>query len=190
MKNVLIVLGHPDKKSLCGELADEYSHGAKDAGAKVRRINLGDLKFDPVLWEGYHKIQKLEPDLLKAQADIKWADHLVFVYPNWWGSLPALMKGFFDRAFLPGFAYHYEKNGRITKLLKGKSARIIITMGEPWIFYELTGSLAEKILKFFILFFCGVGPTKTTIFSKAEKASKKKINNWLETVYKLGAKQK
>ena len=60
-------------------------------------MRLGDLRFDPVLREGYQQVQALEPDLLQAQANILWAEHLVLVYPIWWGGIPALLKGFFDR---------------------------------------------------------------------------------------------
>lgn len=189
MKNILIILGHPDKESLCGKLADFYEKGAESSDAEVLRINLGDLKFDPILWNGYAKVQKLEPDLVRAQRDIKWADHLVFVYPNWWGSFPALMKGFFERVFLPGFAYKYK--GPITVgLLKKKTARFIITMGEPLLLYKFSGRLAEKTLKKSILRFCGIKKIKTTLFGSVDNAKSKKRKRWLKKVYKIGKKLK
>ena len=70
-----------------------YLHAAKDAGHEVRVLRLGDLAFDPVLHNGYSEVQALEPDLLRAQSDILWATHLTFVFPIWWGGIPALMAG-------------------------------------------------------------------------------------------------
>lgn len=93
-KRVLVILGHPSDDSFCGALADAYVEAAKVSGAEVRQLRLGTIGFDPVLHDGYAKIQPLEPGLLQAQADILWAEHLAFVYPIWWGGIPALMKGF------------------------------------------------------------------------------------------------
>ena len=164
-KNILIILGHPDKESFCGALAGEYEKGAKKAGANVKRINLGELKFDPILWKGYKAIQKLEPDLARAQKDIKWANHLVFVHPLWWGGMPALMKGFFDRMLLPGFAFYFKKGARKPeKLLKGRTARLIVTMGAKQRLLRIAGLLEEKIMDGGVLSFCGIKPMKTTIF--------------------------
>ena len=87
-----------------------YESGARAGGHACRTLPLYELTFDPILRRGYHEPMKLEADLVAAQATILWAQHLVFVYPTWWGSLPALMKGFTDRIFLPGFAFKCRKN--------------------------------------------------------------------------------
>ncbi len=94
MMRVLIINGHPSKESFCYALSQAYKQGALSAGAEVREINVGDLKFSPNLAHGYRRITELEEDLIKAQDSIKWAEHLVFVYPTWWGTMPALLKGF------------------------------------------------------------------------------------------------
>jgi putative NADPH-quinone reductase len=108
-KRMLVILGHPSTDSFCGALSETYVQAAKDAGHDVRLLRLDALDFDPVLHHGYNTIQPLEPELLQAQADITWAEHLTFVYPIWWGGIPALMKGFLDRIFLPGFAFKYRE---------------------------------------------------------------------------------
>ena len=97
-RQVLVVLGHPCSDSLCAGLATAYADAARAAGAQVRVLRLGSLVFDPLLHAGYRQVQTLEPDLVAAQQDILWAQHLVWVYPIWWGAMPALLKGFIDRA--------------------------------------------------------------------------------------------
>lgn len=185
MKKVLIILGHPVSKSYCGALAGAYANGAKNVGARVRRINLGDASFDPV--ERMKKSQKFEPVLVKAQKDIKWADHLVFVYPIWWGSMPALLKGFFDRVFTSDFAFRYKKNFPFWEgLLKGKSSRVIITMDGPKIFYILIGRPAYHLMKKAILGFCGLRPVKMTIVSNVRYLGDAGRNKWLKKVEHLG----
>jgi len=106
-KRILVILGHPSRHSLCAALSERYVKAAQEAGHEVRQLKLGDLHFDPVLREGYRQIQPLEEDLQQAQADILWAEHLTWVFPIWWGGIPALMKGFLDRVLLPGFAFKY-----------------------------------------------------------------------------------
>ena len=136
-KKILVILGHPDVDSFCGALSKAYVKGALAAGFEVRELKLRSLDFDPILWKGYNKIQKLEPDLVRAQELIQWSDHMVFVYPNWWGTTPALMKGFFDRVFLPGFAFKYRENSQFwDKLLTGRTAHLIVTMDTPPWYYQ------------------------------------------------------
>lgn len=120
-RKILIINGHPDKESLNHALAASYKEGAIQAGAEVQEIAIAELEFSPNLAFGYRKRTELEPDLLDAWDKIKWADHLVWIHPVWWGGLPAITKGFIDRLFLPGFAFQYRENSIWwDKLLKGK----------------------------------------------------------------------
>lgn len=147
-KKIYILMGNPDKDgTLSNELADVYEQEAKTAGHEVRRANISDVQFDPILHKGYKVIQELEPDLKKMQDDMRWADHLVLVYPLWWSATPAMLKGLFDRLWLPGFAFHFWKNGLgWDRLLKGKTARVISLSKMPPLFIRFTmGDFTNEI---------------------------------------------
>ncbi len=190
MKNILVLQGNPKPTSLCGHLASVYKEEAEKAGHKVNLLELKDLKFNQNLIVGYKEEQLLEPDLKKAQQSILEANHLVFVFPSWWASMPALLKGFLDRVFLPGFSFKYqEKSPFPEKLLKGRSARIIITMDAPWWYYYLFNRAPGlNLLKIGTLEFCGVSPVKSTLLGPVRKAPKDRIDSFILKVRELGKK--
>jgi NAD(P)H dehydrogenase (quinone) len=180
-KNITIILGHPDSGSYCGGLATAYAQAAEAAGHKVRFFKPGDIGFDPTLHHGYSKIQELEPGLREIQDAITWANHLVFVYPNWWGSMPSLLKGLFDRVFLPGYAFKYRDNSRLwDRLLFGRSAHAIVTMDTPpwyyWLVYKMPG---HNQMKNNILEFCGIKPVRITSIGPVRNSSPAQREKWL-----------
>jgi putative NADPH-quinone reductase len=188
-KRVLVILGHPAVDSLCGSLARSYATAAETAGHEVRRINLCELNFDPLLRHGYAEPQELEPDLVDAQQQIKWAEHVVFVYPTWWGSMPALMKGFIDRTFLPGFAFKYHKRSPLwDRLLAGRTAELLVTMDTPPLFNKLVNrSPGDRQMKRSVLQFTGLKPTRATSFGKVRGASDVKRAKWITKAAQLGS---
>ncbi len=136
MKKILIINGHPDKDSFNFGIANAYKKGAEQSDSEIKEIIIRDLQFNPNLQYGYHERTDLEPDLLEAWKKIKWADHLVWVHPVWWGGLQAITKGFIDRVFFPDFAFKYRDNSVWwDKLLKGKTAHIITTLDQPRWYY-------------------------------------------------------
>lgn len=188
-RNVLVVLGHPQRASLCGAIADAYAQGARDAGHEVRFLALGDLDFDPIRRTGYGEAPPLEPDLVRAQEDIAWCDHIAWAYPNWWGTMPALMKGFIDRTVLPGFAFKYHEGKLLwDKLLTGRSARLLVTMDTPALWYRwVIGRPGHNQMRHSVLGFCGVKPIRVSQFGVVKKSSPTTREAWLRRAADLGA---
>lgn len=187
-KKVFVLLGHPDKETYSGKMADAYEQGAKEAGHDVRRTNLGDRQFDPILHKGYKEIQELEPDLKKIQEDINWADHVVIVYPNWWNTMPALLKGMFDRMWLPGFAFNFDKQTKkLVRRLSGKSACVIVVAGTHspfmtrWKFGDCTNEIEQGILAF-----AGFAPVRVNAFGPCNKVKEETKESWVRKVRELG----
>ncbi|WP_312395463.1 NAD(P)H-dependent oxidoreductase [Chryseobacterium sp.] len=192
MKKIVIINGHPNKKSFNFGLAEAYKKGALESGVEVKEIVIADLKFNPNLQFGYQKRMELEPDLLEAWEKIEWADHLVWIHPVWWGGLPAITKGFIDRLFLPGMAFKYRENSVWwDKLLKGKSAHIITTLDQPgWYYRWVYGRPSVNQLKKSVLEFCGIKPVKVTYVGIVKTSDEVVRKKWLEKIQVLGQKQK
>jgi len=192
-KNVFILFGSTDKESFCGAMADAYEAGAREAGHTVKRVNLGELQFDPILHKGYKVIQQLEPDLQLVQTYMKWADHVVVFYPNWWGTMPAILKGMWDRMFLPGFAFRFQKEGILRgigweKLLVNKSASVFISMNVyPILARILYGDNSNEI-KQNILEFAGFSPVHLMKVGPVERMKPAKLDALKKKAIKLGAK--
>jgi len=194
-KKIFLLLGHPDKRGMCGRLADAYESGAKAGGHDIERLNIGEMKFDPVLHEGYRAVQELEPDLKKFQELVHWCDHFVIIYPVWWVNMPAILKGLFDRAWLPGSAFRYikMKNGHRTmfwhRLFRGKTARTILTSGSPpWLVRFMPGNVNAQ-LKWGLLWFAGF-KVRSLWVGPAENTSDPVCDKWCAKVYKMGTKGK
>jgi len=129
--NVLVILGHPRRDSYCAALAEAYIRGAEESYIHVEYVKLADLEFEMNVLTPSPQQQYLEQDLRRMQKLILWADHLVFVFPTWWGSVPAILKAFLDRTLTPGFAFREVQVDAFDRLLAPRSAQIITTMDTP-----------------------------------------------------------
>ncbi|AHG40028.1 NAD(P)H dehydrogenase [Pseudomonas syringae CC1557] len=187
-KRILMVYGTPKAISFCHALGDAYAQAARGEGHVVRIIKLGELDFDPILHHGYDQTQTLEADLLDAQRQIHWAEHLVFVYPVWWGGLPALLTGFFDRVLMPGFAFksHGRKHSS-NELLKGRSAELLVAMDTPaGYFHWIYGAPAHRQMIRTILGFCGIKTKRLTEFAPVHSATEQQRQEWILKAQALG----
>lgn len=194
-KKIFLLLGHPDKTGVCGAIADAYEAGAKEGGHEIVRLNIGEMQFDPILHKGYRAMQELEPDLKRFQELVTCSDHFVIIYPVWWVGMPAILKGLFDRAWLPGSAFRYikMKSGKRTmfwhRLFRGKTARIFMTSGTlPLLVRFLPGNVNAQ-LRWGILWFAGFS-VRTNWFGPAENIPEARKNDWLQKVHALGRRGK
>lgn len=186
--HILIILAHGNPESLTVSIAESYRQGALSQHANVQLINLNELSFDPILQGGYQSTQPLEPDLIAAQSAILWAQHIVFVYPIWWGAMPALLKGFIDRVFLPGFAFRYRpKSVWWDRLLSGRSARVITLMDTPpWAFRWLYRMPGHQQIRRTILEFSGIKPVSIQSIGPVRGSSEEKRAKWIKQMFKHG----
>jgi putative NADPH-quinone reductase len=188
-KRILVIQGHPDPESshFCHALSQAYTQAARDAGHQVQHVDVARLDF-PLLRSKHEWEQGQVPVSLKpAQEAILWAEHLVFFFPLWLGGMPALLKGFLEQVARPGFALATEEGGRLPKrLLKGRSARLVVTMGMPAFVYRwLFRAHSLKALERNILGFVGIGPIHETLIGNVEGDADTRAR-WLTRLRELG----
>ena len=184
VNNILIINGNPIKDAFSSKITSVYANAAKKQAKEVEIVELNTLDFDPIRRYNNDNMLPLSTVLLDIQKKILWADHLVFIYPTWWGGMPAILKGFFELIFTKGFAFRYHSEKKLPiKMLENKSADVITTMDAPWIYYYfIQGAPGDKMIKNSILNFCGIDPVKFFHFDKINKASDKTIQKWLNKV--------
>lgn len=185
MSHVLVLDGHPDPSSLTAALAASYAAGAGD---DVELLTLRDLAFDPHLRAGYREPQALEPDLVRAQELLEWSDHVAVLTPLWWGSVPALLKGFFDRTLERGWAFRYKPNGLPEGLLAGRTGRLVVTSDSPGWYLPLVGDPTVKQVRGRTMEFCGIKPTRVTHLTSVHSRSEAELAAWLDRARELGAR--
>lgn len=191
-RKVLIIIGHPDPEPgrFCRALAKAYADGAEAAGHAVRTVDIATL--DVPLLRGASEFTKGEvPESLREAAGaMAWADHLVFVFPLWLGTMPALLKAFLEQVMRPGVAFAYPEEGQgglPRKLLSGRSARVVVTMGMPAMFYRLwflghgLAGMRRNILNF-----VGIRPVRETLYGLVEGVKQEKRRAWLGEMRRLG----
>jgi putative NADPH-quinone reductase len=185
---ILIIDGHPDAgaERLMHALARAYADGAREADHEVRLLQLAQLEF-PFLATAQDFQHDAPPATIAAvQLDVAWADHVVLMFPLWLGTLPARLKGLLEQVLRPGFAF--EQGARLPrKLLKGKSARIVVTMGMPALFFKLVyRSHGLKCIERNILAFCGFHPIRETVVGGVENMSVQKLGALFKRMARLG----
>lgn len=179
---VLVIDGHPRTGSFGSALAEMMYRAATSRSDECRLIRLRELDFDPLM----HGAQ-LDPNLCAAQRDIAWAEVIVFVYPTWWGTTPALLKGFLDRVLHPGFAFSERSDGGWTGLLAGRAALLVTTMDTPrWIYRWLLGAPGHRAMRDATLGFCGIAPTKIVSFGPVRTSTPEQRRHWLARIAREG----
>jgi len=193
-RRILIIVGHPDgnPKRLCRALADSYAEGARSSGHQVQRIDIAELNFPLLRTTEEFQNGKVPSPLSGAAEKIIEAEHIVFVFPLWLGTMPALLKGFLEQVMRPGVAFAYPEGGKTgfaKTLLKGRSARVVVTMGMPAFFYRFwyfghgIAGMRRNILNF-----VGISPVRETLFGMVDGAGDAKRQKWIEAMRSLGSR--
>jgi putative NADPH-quinone reductase len=183
-RNILIVVGHPDPapERYGRILAEAYAHGARSSGYHVEMIDVARLDFPLLRTKADYESGEIPPGLREARAKIERAQHIVMIFPLWLGEMPALLKGFLEQVMrIAGMSAGGPKP------LKGKSARIIVTMGMPALIYRFVfRAHGLKNLKFNILGFCGVHPIRSSLIGLIESKDPRARQKWLKKAEELG----
>ena len=189
-RRILIVQGHPDPAGghLVHALAQAYSEGATAAGHRVRRVDVAQLDFPLLRSQADWETGATPPALRPAQQDILWAEHLVLLFPLWMGDMPALLKGFIEQVARPGFAGETGADGGMPpKALRGRSARIVVTMGMPALVYRwYFRAHSVKSLERNILGILGVAPVRETLVGQVAQLDAAGAAKWLARLRRLG----
>ena len=189
MTRIAVLDAHPDpdRGRFVHALADSYVDGAQGAGHKVRRIELAKLDFPLLRSAAEWTDGELPPAPKRAQDTIAWAEHIVILYPLWLGDMPALLKGFLEQVARPGFAVPANKRHSNGGLLKGRSARLVVTMGMPVFFYRFYfGAHSVKSFERNILKFVGIKPVHHSLIGAIEGSAETRAM-WIEEMAQLGA---
>ena len=187
-RRILIILGHPDPRPerLCRALAEAYHAGANESAFEVAVIDVARLDFSSLKssleWEA-----PIPESLRVPQEAIAWAEHIVIVFPLWLGTMPALLKAFFEQVLRPGFALESKGPGRWEKKLSGRSARIIVTMGMPAFLYKwYFRAHGIKSFERNVLDFVGFSPIHETLIGMVEGRDAATRQRWLARTTELG----
>jgi putative NADPH-quinone reductase len=190
-RRILVIDGHPDASDerFIHAMTAAYSVAAKRAGHEVKVIKLAEFPFPPLQTAEDFLHSDPPAAIRRAQVNIAWCNHLLILYPLWLGSMPSLLKAFFEQVMRPGFAFKNEAGGKLPKkLLQGKSARIVVTMGMPALFYKWHfRAHSLKSLERNILAFVGVGPIRANVIGGVETMSAKQRDAWLATLRRYAA---
>jgi putative NADPH-quinone reductase len=185
-KRIAIIQGHPDAAGhhLLNAMAEAYAEAARSAGHQVRRIEVAKLDF--LLLRTDFETGALPPALVQARDDMRWAEHWVFLFPLWHGTMPALFKGFLEHIFRPGFAMDYGRKGFPKRLLSGRSARIVVTMGMPATLYRwYFGAFGVRSFERSMLGFAGIKPIRESLYGLSFAGEKKRAR-WLDELRQHG----
>ncbi len=147
-----MIHSHPVIDSFSSALRESASEGARAAGHDVRVLDLGAMSFNPVMsadeLRGYKALATVTSDDLTVHIDaVKWAEVLVFVYPTWWSTLPAQLKGWLERVMRPGVAFVFDENNKVRPGLRQVRRIVgITTYGSKWPYVKLMKDSGRRTL--------------------------------------------
>lgn len=188
-KKILVIQAHPDAGHghFGDALAERYATAAGTSGLETRIITLNQLDFPLIDSAATWRAPEVPPDIKRAQDDIRWCSHMTFFYPLWLGDMPALLKGFLEQVMRPDFAFSEPEGKMPEKLLTGRSARLVVTMGMPAFFYRaFYRAHSVKNFRRNILLFSGVKPVRTSLVGMVEGSDRHRHRS-LDKMARLGS---
>jgi putative NADPH-quinone reductase len=188
MSRIVVIEGHPDPspERLNHALAEAYAQGARLGGHVVHRLHAGNMDVPPLRSSAEFESGQLAPGIADAQRCLRDAHHWMLIYPLWLGTMPAHLKSFLEHTLRPGFAFRAE-TGLDAGLMGGRSARVVVTMGMPGLFYRVWfGAPGLRAVRRNILGFVGVAPVRTTVIGSAGNLDPHRALFWLRRMSELG----
>jgi len=189
MSRIFLLDGHPDPapERFCAALADAYAGGARRSGHEVRRFDLGSMEFAPLRSKQDFDASPVAEDAARVQDAIRWADHVVIIHPVWMGSQPAMLRALFEQVFRDSFVLSHAQPPK--RLLKGKTAHVVATMGMPAFVYRwVYGVHGVRSLEKSLLRFSGLKPVRRTLVGAVEEMPEPKRRKWLARMQEAGAR--
>ena len=188
-KTICIIDGHPDPEPhhLIHALCEAYADGALGAGHTVERINVSALAVDCLNTPAEFETPPPEP-VLSEREKIARADHLVIAFPLWLGGMPAKLRAFFEQAARADFFLAQKEHGWPEQMMKGKTARVLVSMGMPGLVYRFAmDEGALKALERGILGISGFHHLRHTVIGGAGDLSEEAFRSHEAQCRKLGA---
>ena len=157
----LIIYNHPHEGSFCSAIRDAVISGLDVGGHEYKVIDLDKDGFDPVMREKdlsafvqasrnpEKEIEGLDTLVEVYVNKMRWAERIVMIFPIWWMTMPAMMKGFVDKVIFPGLVYKMEGGKLVSQLSRLKQVVVITTMNTPAAIYESTfnNSIEGSLIK-------------------------------------------
>lgn len=149
---ILVVHSHPVAESYSRALFDCTVETLRAGGHEVRPLDLYAVGFDPVMGRqerlDYHTPAVNQRGLEDQVELLRWAEGFIFVYPTWWYSLPAMLKGWLERVWLPDVTFHLPEDGGRIRPLMGHVRLLggISTYGSPWWMIRWMGDPGRRIV--------------------------------------------
>ncbi len=188
IKRILIIDGHPDpdRRRFCHALAEAYVEGARETGNEVRTLTVAEMEIPLLRTAAEFATPPESAAILTAREDLLWCNHLVLVFPLWLGGAPALLRAFLEQVGRANFMADATGKGIIQRL-KGRSARLIVTMGMPALAYRLIfREHGVRNLMQGVIGFGGIAPIKRTLFGAIEAVSDRERRRRIELIRSLG----
>ena len=185
---ILIIYAYPHHESLNGKILDTVTQSINPKH-EIKILDLYQEEFNPVLYfDKKYKRRDLQhcKETQKYREAISWSNHIIFIFPIWWSSMPAILKGFIDRVLVQNFAYSYSaKKLSPNKLLKGRTASIIVTHDTPNLIAKFLQKDYGRLLKTQILKnMCGIKVKQFLTLPNVRKSTSKKRANFFRKINK------